>query len=284
MSSCVYQIKKMYHTFTFSQKKLMDYVIQHQENIIQMPIAELAEQVGISSATIITAVRKLGFAGYSDFKLSLASEPKNLLSPLMPPQGEEDVPDSTLCEIVDSNCEALQLLKSEVISSQLHEAAKLLVSAHHVHIFGEGTSSNLVVIAHEFLTRLGIPCSHERDWQFKVIQAENMRSDDVALFISLMGVNIRAIELAKRVQKHACKSIGISNYRKCALAKQTNLFLAPFSGPITCHSNDYSLQLPIICLLETLHRIILNMVPEKFDSMKRIYEQLGEAENSGKFY
>ena len=61
-----------YNSLTRSGKKLADYIFVNTTSVQYMSITSLAENCGVSEATITRFCRGLGLSGYNDFKLALA--------------------------------------------------------------------------------------------------------------------------------------------------------------------------------------------------------------------
>ena len=63
---------EQYNSLTRSGKKLADYIFTHTSETQYMSITSLAENCGVSEATITRFCRVLGLSGYNDLKLALA--------------------------------------------------------------------------------------------------------------------------------------------------------------------------------------------------------------------
>ena len=63
---------EQYNSLTRSGKKLADYIFTHPSETQYMSITSLAENCGVSEATITRFCRVLGLSGYNDLKLALA--------------------------------------------------------------------------------------------------------------------------------------------------------------------------------------------------------------------
>ena len=61
-----------YSSFTKLGKQLADYCFSHTREVEYLSITSLAEQSGVSEATITRFCRQLGLRGYNEFKLALA--------------------------------------------------------------------------------------------------------------------------------------------------------------------------------------------------------------------
>lgn len=65
-------ITEQYHSLTRSGKKLADYIFTNTAAVQYLSISTLAENSGVSEATITRFCRSLGLSGYNDLKLALA--------------------------------------------------------------------------------------------------------------------------------------------------------------------------------------------------------------------
>lgn len=277
MESIFASIAGRYTRLSYSEQLFADYVITNREQIIHMPIAELSASVGIAPSTIIAAVRKLGFSGYKDFKIALASELLNPLDSWAPVSSSgEDAACSTYRKVVQSNIEMLTESLEIVQFPLIQEAAAALLKAERVYLFGVGTSAVLAREAYDFLFRLGLHPSFHEDLHYQVLATARITERDVALIISQTGVNRDIIHIASLLKKRECRSIGISNYTGTPFGKYVDLLLAPLAMLSKVHENHFSLRIPILCIIETLYYVISEQMGDEYQSMLKVNQQLVE--------
>ena len=60
--------------FTKAEGSIADYILEHSEEVAALSIGELAQRTFSSNAAIIRMCRKLGVAGYKNFRIEFASE------------------------------------------------------------------------------------------------------------------------------------------------------------------------------------------------------------------
>ena len=72
--SCMQLIQSKYHLLTAVEKKIADYLIHHQQNVVGMSISELAENAQVAKSAIVRCCKSLGFEGYTQLKLALAAD------------------------------------------------------------------------------------------------------------------------------------------------------------------------------------------------------------------
>lgn len=277
MKSALTQISNHYARLSYSERLFADYVLAHREQIIHMPIAGLSANIGIASSTIIAAIKKLGFEGYREFKIALASEQLNPVGAWNPvPEKTEPAECNTYEKVVSSNIAALEESLNTMEYSRLQEAAAVLLNADHIYIFGVGTSGVLAREAHDFFFRLGLSSSFHEDLHYQLLATARLKERDIALLISQTGVNKDIINIAEKLKEGGHRAIGISNYMGTPFAKYMDLLLAPLTMLSTTHDNHFSFRVPILCIIETLYYIMSEQMGEQYQSVLSENHQLVE--------
>ena len=67
------KIRERYHQMSKGDKKISDFVLEHHDQILGMTAADIAQASGVSSASVIRYVKKMGADGLDGFKLELAA-------------------------------------------------------------------------------------------------------------------------------------------------------------------------------------------------------------------
>ena len=87
------QINSEYYQLTSAEKRVADYVADHQQRTQYMSISELAEEAGVAEATVTRFCKRLGCRGYNAFKLAVANSVAGRVDTL-PPESEITSEDS----------------------------------------------------------------------------------------------------------------------------------------------------------------------------------------------
>jgi len=275
MKSTFTQISNQYPRLSYSERLFADYVMANRDQIVHMPIAEVSAAVGIASSTIFAAVKKLGFDGYREFKIALASE---LLNPIDTWKSSEETVETTeqnmYHQVVHSNIAALTESLDKIPYSYFQEAASMLLNSRQIYLFGIGTSGVLAREAHDFLYRLGLSSVFHEDLHYQRLTPSRMHDDDIALLISQTGVNKDIIDIAELLKDHHRRTIGISNYISTPFGKYMDLLLAPFTMLSKTHDNHFSFRVPILCIIETLYYVISEQMGDEYPSVLKLNHQL----------
>ena len=68
MNNIMLRIKTLYNDMGRGEKKIADWILENQSEIIGLSISDLAEKCGSGEATIVRFARRLGLGGYQGLK------------------------------------------------------------------------------------------------------------------------------------------------------------------------------------------------------------------------
>ena len=145
---------------TAAEAKVVRYFREHREDVMVASAAALASRIGTSDASVIRAVRALGYRGLDDLRQNFAAEIRQDLSPasrMSRTLGEisEDA-NSALDMVLEIHEKGLKDLKRDVSSALFHSAVKNIATAARVVVFGLGPSSAMADYLTIQLNRFGL--------------------------------------------------------------------------------------------------------------------------------
>ena len=187
------RITREYYQLTSSEKKLANFVVANGQRTQSMSISELAAACGVAEATISRFCRRMGYQGYSAFRLSIAAS--TAARPDTSPLSGEIQPDDSV----------------PILCSKL-AAADLLLAADKVLCMGQGGSMLLAQeAAHLFTTTFPsffpVPDSH-----MQVISAVSLDEKDAILFFSYSGATKELIDVLRIAKARGTKIVLVTRY------------------------------------------------------------------------
>ncbi len=206
------------------EKKITTYFSKEPETIIvEKTITELSEITGASITSIYSYVKKLGFKGFQDFKIKVASNSLNddrldkltILSDIDSSSSVMNIAN----KIVAYNIDLLQDFYSFVDEKRLEKAIEILKNAKSFNFFGQAASSVLAYDAYIKFLRLDYGCNYYMDYHVQLINATKLGENDVAFLFSHSGKTNEIIEIAKKLKKNNTKMIVFTGYGNSELAK-----------------------------------------------------------------
>ena len=214
-------IKGILASLNPTDRLIADCVLADPERVITSSIAQLKDDCGASVGAIVAFCRRVGVAGFAEFKIALARDLAQ--SGLPAGQGHES---GTLLEKVfqvhaQSLTETLQINPP----AQFEKIAQVIDKSRRVELFSIGLSYPVAHTAYCKFLLLGLQSSAHFDSHIQLIAATQLEKGDVAIGISLSGTTRETVECLKVAKAKGATTIGLTNAMK---------------SPITTHS-DYCL-------------------------------------------
>ncbi|WP_071392896.1 MurR/RpiR family transcriptional regulator [Bacillus tuaregi] len=201
-------INKYYNQLNENDLHILKYVLNHKKSCYELGINALAEKCNVSRSSVLRLAQKLGFSGYSEFRVFLKW------------QDQEDVKEETnLIEVL--NNDVLETMKY-VQSKDFSELCALIHQADRVFVYGTGTAQ--VNCAQE-LKRHFLPV-HK---YFHTIPAQNeleiilpsLTEKDLVIIISLSGDTPTIFPAVQSLVAKGIQFISITNLKNNRLARMT---------------------------------------------------------------
>lgn len=233
------KLSNEYYNLTATEKKAADYIAGHRVETQSMSITELAEASDVAEATLSRFVRRLGYKGFSGFKIALAKSLASSDQELSPLSGEisekdsfSDVTRKLYSADVDAITQTLNLIDEEAV----RKAADYLEAADKVFCMGQGGSMVIADEArHLFLTSSGKYIS-VADNHTQAIVAATMEQDDAVLYFSYSGATKDMMHTLGLARGRGAKVILITHYPNSPGAKYADVILQ-------CGTNESPLQM-----------------------------------------
>jgi RpiR family carbohydrate utilization transcriptional regulator len=255
------RIRNHYNLLSDSERKIADYIINQRETILKLTVAELAEKIGSSAATIVRFCRSVGFKGYTELKFYIERELLSLV-------GAE--------EKIDKN-DSVKVLKQKVFKfnqkiiddtimtlddENLEKAIIAITNARKVDIYGEGGSGSIALTALNILLHIGISCNAHTDANLQILSALQLQKGDVAIGISHSGRTINAIDALKVAKQNGATTICITGYAKSAITQYSDVVLYSSSKTSRFLSDLPAARISELCVLSAIQ---LGIVVQNYD-------------------
>lgn len=141
--------------------RVLDFIDSHRLDTVTLTAADIGVLTNTSDATVIRAVKALGYDGLNDLKEELSGcfgqgqSPADKLARTL--SGAADSIDAAIDCVMDDHAAALQSLNSAEARFQMASAVKIFASARRIGVFGLGPSSHLARYFALQMSRMGRP-------------------------------------------------------------------------------------------------------------------------------
>lgn len=215
------QIQSYYPSFTRTEKKIAQYILDNYTDIMYLSVTELADLAGVGETTVFRFCKKMGFKGYPEFKLIIAQDIVNF-------EEENDDNNDTyhFAEIIKNNIvNKISECYTSLDIANLNDAINYIYEAKRIFFFGTGSSGISATTAQERFMRVGITTDVALDSHRQSMVASILSKQDVIVALSLSGNTkdiIDAIEIAK---ENGVKIIVVTSYIRSHITKYADIVL-----------------------------------------------------------
>lgn len=209
-------VNKYYDKLNENDKMIWQYIQANKKKCCDISIEELAEICCISRTTISRFTQKLSFDGFREFKLHLKLECEN-----------DSRQDQLLLEDVCSNfARGIQMAKDK----NMDEICERIFCAKRLFVFGTGESqyaaAQLMKRIFMSVNRFFVPLYGRSELTMAL---EDMKTNDVAVLISLSGETEPVVSAAKKMRIKGVYTVSITRLSDNTLSRlcQTSLYIQP---------------------------------------------------------
>jgi len=222
---CIAEMQSAYSDFTNAEKRISDFILKDPSKVIHLSIQELAKESGVSESSIVKFCRKLGYTGYTDFKIALAQnvvlQKEYIYEGVEIEKGVPEIIDKVFNAAIRSLSDSLKILNP----AEVEKAADSIIRAKKVALYGVGTSAPIAEIMCHRLLYIGINSVFFPDPHLQVAVALTLNSEDVAVAICHSGRTEDTLRAVKAAKKQKAKIICITNYADSPIASLSDIRL-----------------------------------------------------------
>ena len=263
MTSIELRVRSIYDSLSNAEKKVADYFLNNVENVFNKPIAQLAQEAGVSKVAWVRFCKDIGFEGLKDLKKALFTQMREKpgAAAADPFSDVRDVENTkSLIEGIKQNSlrairDTAEMLDPDI----LEKAARILLNARSVRIFGVGASGMVGNDLHSKLMRINKNSYFATDHHTQLTYAASMTPQDVAVLISMSGTTSEVLEILSLVKRCQTPSIALTKYSKTPLALNADTVLYISSPEITMRSGATSSRLAQLMVIDALFTAVAHM-------------------------
>jgi DNA-binding MurR/RpiR family transcriptional regulator len=242
------------------ERDVADFILAAPREAVHPSIEELAERIGVSESTLFRFVRKLGFEGYQQFRIALATETVEGSSRFYESPVDAADGDTAVSVVFKTAIAALELTMRQLDRGALERAAALAVKARTLFLFGLGGSGIVAKDAYHKLLRTGLRCSAPEDFHLQLMSASQAGSEDAALLVSHTGVNKDALVIAAELKRRGVPLIVISSYPRTPLAKLADMLLLSAAHSSPYASEAFSARIAQLAIIDAVYVEVMELL------------------------
>ncbi|EKO3572842.1 SIS domain-containing protein [Vibrio metschnikovii] len=258
-----------------NELKIADWILAHPQQAALMTSLQLAEQVSASQSSIIKFAQKMGFKGYSAFKLLLVEElSRKQALESTPVQHNIFINDPLAViaqKLVQAKTDAMFHTTNALCFEQFHHAVNWINQAHRVQIVGIGGSALTGKDLAFKLLKLGITALAEQDSHVQIATARTLTPQDVQIAISFSGDRKEVFIAAEAAKQQGAKVIALTAPKKSKLRQLADIALDTIADETQHRSSSIASRTAQNVLTDLL---FISLVQRREDSARQLIETI----------
>lgn len=210
-----------YNNLYEAEKRIADYVIKNQQEVIDMTVSELASESNVSEATIIRFCKKCNMKGFHDLKINIAKEMMSSKENNTSNDIDINNIDQSLKNILANKIEELKQTVAMMDAEAIKEMLDLIKKARIVQFVAVGNTIPVALDGAYKFNQMGIASVTSTIWETQLAFAYTLTDKDVVIAISNSGSSKKLLNLIDIANDKKAVTIGITNHEKSPLAMKS---------------------------------------------------------------
>ena len=201
--------------FNQLELKIAYYDMEHQEETQYISITDLSAQCGVAVSTVSLFCRKLGLAGFNDFKLELARAVLPARAALSEPGSEITEGDTSamvMGKVLSAAQDTLNNAYHMLTEREVGQAAELLRRAGQVVCLGQGNHAVVALAAWAQFSTTSSKFKTIQDSHMQTVVLSTLSEGDAVLYFSYSGATHELLEAVEVIRSRGARLILVTRY------------------------------------------------------------------------
>ncbi len=191
-----------------NEEAIASYVEAHSEEIPSLSAHELARRTYTSTSAVLRFVKKLGFAGYNDFRLHIVTSLKDVALADLDIIGGEDTL-TMVSKMSELECRTIERAKDLLSIEELEQACSALRAAQHIDFIANDANAAIAEHATHNFFLLGKIAAIYHSNDFQLLTSLSADATHIAIVITKYGETPFINDAAKMFKERGIPTIAI---------------------------------------------------------------------------
>ena len=273
------ELKRM-NKLTSTEQGIVNYILTNPEELEKISSRQLAELTYTSPATVVRICQKLGFSGYSEFKIKYLQEVNQ--TPRMDqinrtnPITSEDSLHRIVNKVAALEITAIEQTKQGIDLDQLNRVSELLNQATCIDFYAFDNNLHLAKNACSHFLYAGKQAVIHDSSNAQFMQAFASVEGHVAIIISRTGENPMLYRIANVLHERKIPLLVLTESRHSSLAKISTEHLYLYNVHRFTDMGTILFQTSVQYLFDLLFAILFSRNFENSVKQNEMYEEINE--------
>ena len=273
------ELKRM-NKLTSTEQGIVNYILTNPEELEKISSRQLAELTYTSPATVVRICQKLGFSGYSEFKIKYLQEvnqtPRMYQINRTNPITSEDSLHRIVNKVAALEITAIEQTKKGIDLDQLNRVSELLNQATCIDFYAFDNNLHLAKNACSHFLYAGKQAVIHDSSNAQFMQAFASVEGHVAIIISRTGENPMLYRIANVLRERKIPLLVLTESRHSSLAKISTEHLYLYNVHRFTDMGTILFQTSVQYLFDLLFAILFSRNFENSVKQNEMYEEINE--------
>lgn len=240
-------------SLTPSEVAVAELVLRHPGEVVLLSIDALAQRASVSTTSVMRFCQNLGFEGFKDFKITLASEIGSAAAVLPEEIRADDTPMQIARKVFQADVQAISETLELLDEDSLEAAVSALDRARRVEVYGIGSSAPIAIDAYYRFLRIGLRVAVVTDSHMQAVSASLLEPGDVALLISHTGRTQETLRAARHARDAGATLIGLTSFMRTPLLELAHIHLVTATGETAFRVEAMASRIAHLSVIDALY-------------------------------
>lgn len=238
----VVRIRALLPSLAPASRQVAQQVLADPAAVASLTITELSAASGVSEASTLRFCRAIGFRGYPDLRLTLATEMGRAQGSGQNGRvvGSDIAPNDDLNTVIEkisyADARAVEETAGQLDVATLELVVDALTRARRIDVYGVGASAFVALDFQQKLHRIGRVAFAWSDTHIALTSAALLGPDDVAVGISHTGVTRDTIDALTEARGRGATTVALTNFPRSPIARVADHVLTTAARETTYRS------------------------------------------------
>ncbi|MCH5278270.1 MAG: MurR/RpiR family transcriptional regulator [Christensenellaceae bacterium] len=219
------KLSSIYTTLPPAERRVADFILSDPDAASRMVITDIATGAGVSLPSVTRLAKKLGYDGFMDFRVALASSRSVIHSIIDEPISINDSDQVFIHKLMVGQMRAVESTLRVLNKEMLCELADKMIASNRIVWFGVGNSLSIVTGINDYLVRIGIDSMIMHEASFMRTYAKHLGIGDLFFGVSRTGVTKRTLDCLRIAKEHGAATAFMTNFTNSPAEDLADFFI-----------------------------------------------------------
>ena len=246
--------------------KIADLILADPAALLELSITDAAARAGTSAATLTRFCHQLGYAGYVQFRVALASDLghddalddayESWRTDIGREFDPDDAPEIMLRTLLSAQARALEATAALIDLDSLARTARTIWRCKHLDIYGIAGSAEMASELRNRLYRIGVNAHTWGEVHQGLASAAILPANSVAIGISNSGRTTETIEMLDAAKSSGAYTVAITSAATSPLARVADAVIVNATPKRYLQPDDLSAKHAQLLVLDLIYLLV----------------------------